>query len=226
MLGGLLGAVLYVGLRDDTRVANVPVIVITDIDERQYVSEQSLLTYLQQHNCSPETMTIESIRQDKIEAALQAHPMIRHAECYVTVSGQVIVKVQQRVPLYKVTTGDGVYFIDTDRRIMPAWQSVTTKVMEASGNIGQRMAREELADLAEYISDSKYWREAIRSIKVHSPKQIILVEKSGRLVQLGEIEGYKRKLAKLKTFRDTPIPDAPQYYEVDLRYNGQVIGRK
>ena len=78
----------------------------------------------------------------------------------------------------------------------------------------------------QWISGSGYWSEAIRRVEVRSPKQVVLVERSGRIVQLGDLNGYEAKMAKLRKFRDQPIPEEPQYKEIDLRFKGQVIGRK
>lgn len=208
------------------QIAGAPVVTISDKAERQYVTEQALVSYLENNGCNPQGMKVEDVDQHKIETVLLSHPMLKRAECYVTVNGRVKINVEQRVPMYKVITADEVYYIDTDRKAMPAWQSVTTTVMTASGNIGKRMAREELAEFMQWISDSKYWRDAIRRVEVRSPKQVVLIEKSGRHVLLGELTDYEAKMAKLRKFREQQIPGEPEYREIDLRYKGQVIGRK
>jgi hypothetical protein len=47
-------------------------------------------------------------------------------------------------------------------------------------------------------------------------------------VVLGEMKGYEKKLAKLRTFLENgeEAMQDKQYSELDIRFDGQVVGRK
>ena len=91
------------------------------------------------------------------------------------------------------------------------------------------MAREELADFAEWLQDNRYWNRRIRAVRVVDQKHIYLVQQQGEpVILIGEMQGYERRLRKLRTFMEKGwpgLPDKPQYKELDIRFKDQVIGR-
>jgi cell division protein FtsQ len=154
--------------------------------------------------------------------------MVREAQCYMLPSGTVCIRLSQRIPVLRIVTGDDTYFVDNDRLRMPVRESVTTPVYIATGNIGERMACNELADLAIWIAGDKYWREKIQSIHVTNPKMVYLVQRpDGTRLILGEVNGFRNKLHKLRKLYDKGFEQIGwrTYNEIDLQYKGQVIGR-
>ena len=204
-------------------------ITIEDSDERQYVGEEELTKLIRTNSLYPVARPIVSISTDAIERVIRSHDMVRTAECYLTTDNGVRIRLTQRVPLVRVVTANESYFVDTDRKIMPVRASVTTPVITATGNIGTRMAQEELSDFVEWLLSERYWRERIASIEVRNPKLVLLHQKSGQAcIVLGEWAQAPAKLRKLREwYKKAPEGvDISVYKEVDIRYNHQVVGRK
>lgn len=204
-------------------------IIISDSDERQYVGEEELTKLLQLHGLYPVGRTIESISTDAIEHLIRSHDMVRTAESYLTTNHGVRIRLTQRVPIVRVVTAGESYFVDTDRKIMPIRASVTNPIMTATGNIGHRMAQEELCDFVLWLQTDRYWRERIASIEVRNPKLIILHQHKGQAcIVLGELAQASNKLRKLRQwYKKAPEGiDISVYKELDIRYNHQVVGRK
>ena len=80
----------------------------------------------------------------------------------------------------------------------------------------REMAREEIADFAEWLRRNKYWREHIRIMRIVDNKHIYLSQQQGEpVILLGELSGYERKLRKLRTFMERGInalPDNSRLY--------------
>ena len=203
-------------------------ITITDFARRQYVTETELVQLLKTANLYPVGKTAASIPLQGIENTIKQHPMVHDAQCYIQPSGTVCLRLSQRIPVLRVVTGDKSYFVDTERTKMPIRETVKTPVMVATGNIGERLACNELADLVLWIEDNKYWKEKIQSVHVVNPKMVYLVQRpDGTHLILGEISGYKRKLGKLRKLYDKGFDEIGwrTYEELDLRFTGQVVGR-
>lgn len=204
-------------------------IIVSDSAERQIVSRGELVRLMKTNDCYPVGKRLRNISTDRIEDLVTDHPMVRTAECYPTSEDHIVVVLHQRVPLLKVVTEAGTYYIDTDREPMPVRESVTEEVLRVGGHVGERMAREELADFAEWLQDNRYWNRRIRAVRVVDQKHIYLVQQQGEpVILIGEMQGYERRLRKLRTFMEKGwpgLPDKPQYKELDIRFKDQVIGR-
>lgn len=229
VVGYLIGMGIWSSQRANMRRCPSLEITITDLDERQYVTVEELALMLQGKGLYPVNKTIATISTQDIESAIQAHPMVRRSECYMTQAGSVCVRLCQRIPIVRIVSGDDSYFVDVDRTRMPINQSVTTPVLLVEGNVGERMACDEIVDLALWLYDNPYWQEKVQSIYVVNPKMVYLIQKpDGTHLILGEVSGFKRKLNKLRTLYDKGFEQIgwQTYHEIDLRYSGQVVGRK
>lgn len=204
--------------------------IIEDRAERMYLSESELDRLLQSENIYPVGRSLDLISLHRIESAISHHPMVRTAECYLTPRNEMKVRLTQRVPLLKVQLSGETYYIDTDRRVMQARSSVRDSVLLVTGVVGVQIASGQLADFAEWLQRNKYWRTNIHHIQVKSPQMIYLYLRgmSGTRIVLGSMSGYEGKLAKLRTFLEnsSEITPGQNYIEYDVRFRGQVIGRR
>ena len=204
------------------------VYVIEDRDERMYLTERELTQMLETADLYPVGRAQNAVSLNRIEQAVRCHPMVRTAECYITPRNEVRICITQRQPLLRVQTPAEMYFIDTDRRVMPVRASIKDRVMLANGTIGVQMASKTLADFAEWLENNDYWCSRVHHVHVASPQMVYLyLRNSSARVVMGNMRGYERKLNKLQTFltESSEIIKDKNYTELDVRYRGQVIGR-
>lgn len=217
---------------------------IEDFEERQYVTPGDLNAILMANDIYPIGKPLDAMTLHRIEKTILAHPMVRTAECYVTPRNEVRVLLTQRIPLLRVQVPGDTYLIDTDRRVMQARAVVKDSVLVVTGTVGVQMASGLLADFAEWLQDEAYWQKRIHHIYVASPQMVYLYlmangrmangrEANGRMangerVVMGNMRDYEKKLAKLHTFFENRVEaiQDKEYYEYDVRFHGQVIGRK
>ena len=228
---GLLIAAVVSGVRmtpTDTPCASLKY-DIRDRAERMYLSEAELSRLLQTENLYPVGRYLDRGMLHRIERTIEAHPMVRTAECYVTPRNEMRIRITQRVPLLRVQTPGDTYIIDRDRRVMPVRVAVTDTVLIARGAVGIQIASKQLADFAEWLEDEPYWQKRIDHVYVQSPQRIYLYLRGAIVPRalLGSMRGYTGKLNKLQTFleKGAEATKDKHYNEVDLRYKGQVIGR-
>ena len=203
--------------------------IIDDRFERLYVRETELDQLLSSENIDPVGRSINTLSLHRIEQTILRHPMVRTAECYLTPRNEVKVRLTQRIPLLRVQTPGDTYFIDTDRKVMPARPIVKDSVLLATGAVGVQIASHQLADFAEWLQDEPYWQRRIHHVYVHSPQMVYVYLKGENMprVLLGAMSNYDSKLAKLRTFFEHGVEATKDknYTELDLRFKGQVIGR-
>lgn len=202
---------------------------IEDIDERQYVTPGDLNAILMANDLYPTGKPLDAMTLHRIETTIAHHPMVRTAECYLTPLNDMRVRLTQRVPLLRVQVPGETYIIDTDRRVMQARAVVKDSVLIVTGTVGVQMASGQLADFAQWLQDEPYWHKRVHHVQVASPQMVYLYLKGENMprVLMGNIRHYESKLAKLRTFFENGAEATKdkQYYELDLRFKGQVIGR-
>lgn len=226
----LIVVLMVLGLRQSRRAVATPVcehlvVQIQDIDQRQLVNEAEIKQLLANKGLSPEGKKVSQIELCAIEHLVKCHAMVRQAECFHTIQGDVVVRINQRIPLFHVLTACETYYIDTDRKMMPPHENISTPFM-AIGQVSHRMAREELYDFAMWLQQHPYWDGQISGVDVVSPKCVELVHRGHNAdIILGEWRGFDRKLNKLQHWYEAGKDlDLEKYTKVDVRYRGQVIG--
>ena len=230
VVAAMLVAALIWGKQEtpNTAVCRSIEYTIADEDERQYVSPRELNIVLDQAGQYPVGKAMNTISLQAIERTIRAHSMVRTVECYLTPRHEVRVRLTQRVPLLRVVTASDTYLIDEDRKVMPAKAVVKDSVLIVRGNIGAQLASGAIADFTEWLQDNRYWREQVRYVYVQSPQMVYLYLRGGQpRVVMGNMNEYKRKLVKLRTFFEegTEALQDKHYTELDVRFRGQVIGR-
>lgn len=225
----ITAVVLGVRMRPSEQPCRTITYIIEDQNERLYLTPNELNQVLVAEHIYPVGRTLDRGLIHRIEQVILHHPMVRTAECYVTPRYEVRVRLTQRVPLLRVQMPGDIYFIDTDRKVMPVRTAVTDKVLVATGAVGPQFAAHQLADFALWLQDNKYWHERVHHVHVQSPQMVYVYmkgENQPRAV-LGNMTRYEQKLTKLRTFLENSPEEvqAKQYTELDLRFRGQVIGR-
>ncbi|MBQ7632312.1 MAG: cell division protein FtsQ [Paludibacteraceae bacterium] len=226
--GMLLAAVVWgYAMRPSEEPCQSLQFIITDRAERMYFTEGELTSMLQAEGLYPVGRTIDRSLLHRIEKQVLHHPMVRTAECYLTPRNEVRVRLSQRVPLLRVQTPGDAYLIDTDRRVMEARGTVMDSVLLVTGAVGIQAAAKQIADFAEWLPTDDYWRERIHRLHMQTPQNAIVFV-NGQRVMMGPISGYERKLRKLQTFYENSPEEVKEknYNELDIRFKGQVIGRK
>ena len=202
---------------------------VVDGKARMYITQKELNEKLLNEHLYPVGQALDSGILYRIERSIESHPMIRTAECYVTPRNQMFIRVTQRVPLLRVITPVDTYFIDEDRRVMPVREAVKDKVLVAKGVIGVQIATKQLADFAIWLKDNKYWQSRVAYVMVQNPHKVylyLLGEQNPRVL-MGDMIDYDKKLDKLRIFLEhgSQAFADKKYTELDLRFEGQVIGR-
>ncbi len=204
-------------------------IQITDSAQRQHVTSAELYAWLRHAGLTSDDRLRAGIRTDSVERVMKRHPMVRTAQCHKTRQGTAVIRVTQRIPLLHVRTETENYFVDTDRKIMPYRSGITANVLCADGHIGPRTACGEVADFAQWLQGNRYWRKRIARLHLRRPKDAVLVQTGDEPdIVLGDINGYDKKLHKLRVWYDKGqnIMHWSGYSELDVRFDKQVVARR
>ena len=209
---------------------------ITDSLQRQFISTSDITDRLRRESLYPIGKSLNDVSTQAIEDAVMQFPVLRRVQCYKTCGGDICIDVWQQVPVLRVISDDsGVsysganYYVCQDRNILYATSHTACFVPVVTGSVSQEMATTELFDFVSWLRENSFWDAQIEQIVVTPQQDIQLIPRVGsHTIILGKIDSYQQKLQKLQTFYSEAFNQIGwiAYREIDLRFNGQVIGRK
>lgn len=199
---------------------------VVNTSGQNYISSNEVIALLKNQGIFPVGKNLSEIRSGEIEEKLAADRLIKRAECFKTVGGDVKVKVYQRIPVLRVFSQNGSYYVDNEGEIMPVPGNFAAYVPVASGSINNEYAKKQLYDFVGYLKNNKFWDSQIAQIYVASNQDVILTPTVGsHQIILGKIEDYKEKLNKLRVFYEKGLNRIGwnRYSVINLKYKNQVV---
>ncbi len=210
--------------------------LVVNIDEShksKFIDKSTIERSLRAKQLYPLGMRMQDVSCRQIEEYLRQNHFIESVECYKSSKGQVCVDILQRTPsLYVLPANGNGYFVDRKGRVIPN-TIYATNLVTATGDISPNYATTELSEFANFIQDNPFWDNQIEQIHVTLDKDgkpvVELVPRVGEhIVYMGSLEGYEKKLRRLKTFYEKAIGTVGwnKYKRINIQYNNQIICTK
>lgn len=204
-------------------------IVVKDSLDKHFVTEAELTSFLKREKMYPINKPMSEINTEKIEKALLTNEMIARIEAYKTPSGIIKLEVEQKMPILRVISTKGNFYIDNKGTLMPVSNRYVAHVPIASGHIEKELAVTELYNFALFLQQDKFWNAQIEQIYVHPDGEVELIPRIGNFkIVLGMLDGYKEKLDNLTLFYNKVIPKMgwEKYSVINLKYKNQIVCTK
>ncbi|MCH7524118.1 MAG: hypothetical protein IIC74_03665 [Bacteroidetes bacterium] len=162
-----------------------------------------------------------------LEIVLNSNPMIKTAEVYLTVNGEVRADVKQRKPIARVSTYTS-YYIDDEGLFMPLSANYTARVPLVKGYV-EKNNLENIFVIAEKIYNDEFLKTHIVEIYQNQDKTIILKTRVFDFeIVLGNLDRLDKKINNFKAFYQKAKKDKSlnKYSKVNLQFENQVVCTK
>ena len=166
----------------------------------------------------------EGIDLKEMEFLLESNDMIKSAQVYLTVNGEVRAKVEQKCPIARVYSSD-VFYIDEDGFRMPLSSDHSARVPLVYGVLDQEDL-ESVYKVASVVFNDSFLKMYITEIFQNENKEISL---KMRLLDfeilVGNLDNLEIKLRNLKAFYQKAKKDnmLDVYKSVNLQFENQVV---
>lgn len=191
-----------------------------------FITRATVNKLLIQNNDSVTSLPKEALVLKEMESRLLKNEMIRDANVYITVDGQLGAKIEQRNPIARVTSVTD-YYIDEDGKRMPLSSVYTARVPLVSGNITN--IQEQLTYLILKIREDTFMNKSVVGITIENEEMILLrMRKHSYKVLFGNIKDIDLKFQNYKAFYQKAKQNKilEEYKTVDLRFGSQVVATK
>ncbi|MDP2174838.1 MAG: cell division protein FtsQ [Bacteroidota bacterium] len=194
-------------------------------------------------NFSPENAVLgtylKNFQPDLLEKYLEDNPFVENADVSLDLSGKLIVKIKQRIPVLRIFTNNGQsYYVAKNGYKIPISSSFTPRVIAANGKIAESVVDSafaksqilrDLLSIALFCEANTFWKSQIEQLYVDNYMDILLVPKiGGHIIVFGSVEDMEEKFNKLKVFYEKGLNNVgwDEYSKINLKYKGQVVAER
>jgi len=204
-------------------------VVVKDSLDKHFVSESDLVSILKKADLNPIKKPMDAINTDKIETELKKNEMIARVEAYKTPSGIIKLEVEQKIPILRVISSRGNFYVDNLGTTMPVSFRYVADVPLVSGYVEKELAITDLYKFALFLQENKFWNNQIEQIYVHPDNEVELIPRVGNhRIVLGSFDNFEEKLDNLRLFYDKVVPKTgwEKYSILNLKYKDQIVCTK
>ncbi|MDD6210824.1 MAG: cell division protein FtsQ/DivIB [Bacteroidales bacterium] len=193
------------------------------------ISREGILASVRAAKCNPLGKTLSEINTEDIEHFLEQNQLIKEAVVYYSLTGNVVISVSQREPLFRVMGESGNFFVDRDGAVMPEQNNFVAKLPVVSGYVEKSFAANELRNFVLYLQNDEFWNEQIEQIYVLPNRDVELIPKVGsHRILMGPLTDVDKKLNRLMKFYRKALNKVGwnRYSVINLKYDKQVVCTK
>ena len=196
-------------------------------DDNLFITRETVNKLLIQNNESVTSVPKEILDLNGLENALKSNPMIKTAEVYLTVSGEVQADINQRKPIARVST-NAAYYIDDLGAYMPLSKNYTARVPLVTGFV-EKNNLGSIFTIANKIENDDFLKNQI--VEIHQNQNLNMILKTRMAdfeIELGDLKHLDKKINNLKAFYQKAKKDKTlnTYSKVNLQFENQVVCTK
>ena len=201
--------------------------IVFEGNDNLYITQGMVNKLLIQNYGTVQNVAKEKLVLNTIEKVIEANDMVKSAQVYLTVDGNLTSKILQRQPIGRVEGGTKFY-LDEDGMSMPLSKLHSARVPIITGEItGESL--DDVFYILKYINQDDFLRKNVIGIHIQSADRYQLKFRiEDFVVDLGDIEDLDAKFKNFKAFYAKAIKDKSleDYAVVSLEYNNQVVCTK
>lgn len=196
-------------------------------DQNLYLTEGAVNKLLIQKFGGLKNVPKENIVLNTIEKAVMANEMVKSAQVYITIDGELRSKIVQRKPIGRIE-GKTKFYLDDEGKKMPLSNNHSARVPIITGNISGK-SLEDVYVILEHINKDDFFRKTVIGIHIRNDSDYQLrLRLDNFVVDIGGIEDLEGKFSNFKAFyakayKDKTLED---YAVVSLQFNNQVVCTK
>ncbi|MEJ5265122.1 MAG: hypothetical protein WHT29_07385 [Bacteroidales bacterium] len=214
----------------------------------KFLEPRDITNHIENYGIKTKGEPLENINTYLIENVLHHSPVIRNVAAYTNIKGQLIIEVEQRIPIVRIIDKSlQQYFIDEEGVVLPDRIKQIAHVLVANGNIpaisvqaGKKIFQpasdslqknsvlQNIFLVAGFIAKDDFWKAQIEQIYVNDKNDMLLVPRVGdHVIVFGDASDLKEKFVKLKSmyYAFNQI-GWNQYKILNLKYKNQIVCTK
>ncbi len=196
-------------------------------EDNLYLTEGMVNKLLIQNYGSLRNVPKEKLVLNTIEEVIETNEMVKSAQVYLTVNGELTSQIVQRQPIGRVE-GNSKFYLDEEGKRMPLSRNHSARVPIITGKITGK-GLEDVYVILKYINEDDFLRKNVIGIHIEDEEKYQLKFRvESFVVHLGNVDGLHEKFNNFKAFYTKAMKDETleNYQIVSLEFNNQVVCTK
>ena len=237
--GGLLVLLFIISwkAKEEKKCANIDVELVGENTVALFMDEKEILQIIHEKGIQA-GMPIGAVNLNELEKSLQNIKWIKHAEMYLDNQQSLKIKIEQRIPIARIFSADGVsFYIDKEGRRLPLKQLTVLRLPVFTGfpSDQEKMSSPDsvlLNDVLHFtkaIQNDSFFMAQIAQVNIESNGEFEMVPSLGdHIVLMGTAENVEDKLNRLYSFyKQVWVNSGVNAYQVlDCRFDHQIVALK
>ncbi len=196
-------------------------------DNDLYLTEDAVNKLLIQNYGSIKNREKEQVALNSIEEIIESNPMVKNAQVYFSVQGELISEIVQRKPIGRIE-GTNRFYLDDEGKRMPLSKNHSARVPIITGKITGK-SLEDAYVILNYIYKDEFLRKNVIGIHIKDEGDYQLKLRVDEfVVNLGTIDNLDEKFKNFMAFYSKATKDKTleNYAAVSLEFDNQVVCTK
>ncbi len=196
-------------------------------NDNLYLTQGMVNKLLIQNYGNLQNVSKEKLVLNTVEKAIEANEMVKKAQVYLTVDGELTSRIVQRKPIARITGNYNCYLDDEGKR-MPLSRNHSARVPIITGKISGD-SLEDVYEILKYINKDEFLRKNVIGIHINDVDDYQLKFRMEQfVVSLGGIDNLEEKFNNFKAFYTKANKDKTldNFTMVSLEFNNQVVCTK
>lgn len=196
-------------------------------ENKLFITESTVSKLLIQNQQPVAEQPKEIIDLNELETALNSNAMIKKAEVFISVNGELSAEIEQKRPIARVSTNVS-YYIDDEGSYMPLSSNYAARVPLVTGNV-KKNNLETVFQFAKVVDEDEFLKKHVVEIRQNDDNTLdFKIRKSDFTVHLGTLKMLSKKVNNFKAFYQKAFKDKilDNYKLVNLKFDKQVICTK
>ncbi len=196
-------------------------------ENKLFITESTVSKLLIQNQQPVAERPKEIIDLNELETALNSNAMIKKAEVFISVNGELSAEIEQKRHIARVSTNVS-YYIDDEGSYMPLSSNYAARVPLVTGNV-KKNNLETVFQFAKVVDEDEFLKKHVVEIRQNDDNTLdFKIRKSDFTVHLGTLKMLSKKVNNFKAFYQKAFKDKilDNYKLVNLKFDKQVICTK
>ena len=190
-----------------------------------FLKPETVNKLLIEKNTDLKTINKVDLDLNKLEKSVNRQEMVQKADVFVSVDGVLKAVVEQKIPLGRVFTEVGSFYIDSEGNKMPLSENFSARVPLISGKIAV-LDKEKIADVLKQITHDDFLNKNIIGVEVLPNGSLIMKNRNYDFqIDFGKAINIDRKFKNYKAFFQNAVLDSTlnKYKRINLKFTKQVV---